>query len=130
MELTVQPVEGGANVIDFAGSVVMLSRAQSGAAEIEAEDGESETVQGFHGVEHDFVVHGPAEHGMRMADQGGVGGVRSARVKQGFEASGGAVEKEGADCGAGHAFRLHAGSEKLEVRRNQNAEVRSKKLGR
>ena len=103
------------NVIDFAAAVIVLAGAQSGAAEIEAEHGESEAVQGLHGVEHDFVVHGAAEHGMRMADQGGVGGVGGAGVEQGFEASGGAVEEEGADCGAGHAFRLHAGSTKLEV---------------
>ena len=75
--------------------------AQAGAAEIETEHGESEAVQSFHGVEDDFVVQRAAEHGMGMADEGGVGGVRGAGVEQGFEASGGAVEEEGADCGGG-----------------------------
>jgi hypothetical protein len=39
-------------------------------------------------------VHGAAVHGMRMADQRGVRGVRRAGIQQRLESASGAVEKE------------------------------------
>src|SRR5450759_968760 len=53
-ELAFEPIEGGAHVFDFADAVGVLAFAQSGAAEVEAEDGESVAVERFHGVEDDF----------------------------------------------------------------------------
>jgi hypothetical protein len=59
-------------------------------------------------VEDDLVVQGPAADGMRMADNGGVGGVGRAGVQQSFEPAGRAVEEQGTDGGGGfwHAYRV------------------------
>ena len=50
-------------------SLVVRSLAQSRAAEVEAQHGKAERVQGLHGVEDDFVVHGSAVERVRMAHQ-------------------------------------------------------------
>jgi hypothetical protein len=60
----------GTHVFYFAFAAGMLAFAQAGAAEVEAEDGESEAVERFHGVEDDFVVQRSAVQRMRMADYG------------------------------------------------------------
>jgi len=99
MKFLVQPIEGGTDIVGLALSVIVLAFAQSGAAEIEAKDGDSETVERLHGVERDLVVHGAAEQGMRMADQGGVWRIRDTAVEQSFQAAGRAIEKKGADGG-------------------------------
>ena len=80
-----EPIQGNANIIHFSISVIMLALAQSGAAEIEAEHGESETVQSFHGMKHDLVVQSSAIKRMRMADESGVAGILGTDVEQGFE---------------------------------------------
>jgi hypothetical protein len=95
----IEPIESSANVIDFAVATVVLALAEPGAAKVEAKNGKSEAVQGFHGMEDDFVVERAAEERMGMADERGMAGVGRASVEQGFEASGGAVEKERADGG-------------------------------
>ena len=92
-ELALQPVERGADVFDFADAVGVLAFAQSGAAKIETQHGESEAVERFHGVEDDFVVQRSAKKRMRMADERGVSRGGRAGVEQGFEASGGASRK-------------------------------------
>ena len=94
MKFAVEPIESGADIIEFSVTFVVLSFAQTCSAEVEAEHGKSEAVKSFHGVEHDFVVQSSTEDGMRMADQRGMGGVRRAHVKQGFEASGGTFEEK------------------------------------
>ena len=98
-ELAFEPIEGGAHVFDFADAVGMLAFAQSGAAEVEAQHGESEAVERFHGVEDDFVVQRSTVKRMRMAHHGGMGRVGRSGVEQGFQASGGAGEEERADAG-------------------------------
>ena len=109
-EFGLDPIEGGADVFDFADAVSVRAFTQSGAAEVEAQDGESEAVEGFHGVEDDFVVERSAKEWMRMADDGGVGCGRGSGVEQSFEASGGAGEGEGADAGSfGHGMSVVVG---------------------
>lgn len=93
MKFGIEPIERDANVIDFAAAMVMLALAESGAAEIKAQNGKSEMIERFHRMKDDFVVERPSEEGMGMADGGGVSCVGRTGVEQGFEASGGAVEK-------------------------------------
>ena len=82
----------------------MLAFAQAGAAKIEAQHGESEAVERLHGVKDDFVVQRSAVQRMRMANEGGMRCAGRTGVEQGFQASGGAGEEEGAD---GWRFRRH-----------------------
>ena len=49
-------------------------------------------------MEDDFVVQGAAKHRMRMADERRMRGVLGASIEQGFELTGGAVEKKRANC--------------------------------
>ncbi len=98
-ELAFEPIERGAHVFDFPDAVGVLAFAQSGAAEVEAEHGESEAVERFHGVEDDFVVQRPSIERMRVAHQGGMGRTRQSCVEQGFQASGRAGEEQGTDTG-------------------------------
>ena len=93
-ELVLQPSERGLHVGDLAASLIVLAGAQSRAAEVEAQHGKSERVQGLHGVEDDFVVHGPTAQRMRMANQAGVGGSRRAGVQQGFQATSRSIQKK------------------------------------
>jgi hypothetical protein len=96
----VEPIEGGADIVLLAAAVVVGAFAESCAAEVEAEDGQSERVEGLHGVVDDLVVHGATAEGVWMAEQDGVAGVGRAGVEQGFEASGWAGEVfDGADGG-------------------------------
>ena len=92
-KLAFEPIEGGAHVFNFADAVGVLAFAQSGAAEIKAQHGESEVVERLHGVEDDFVVQRAAKQRMRMANHRGVRRVLSARVEQRFQASGRTVEE-------------------------------------
>ena len=96
MEFVVEPIEGRANVFDFALAVVVLAFAESGAAEVEAQYRPAEAVQRFRGMEDDFVVQRTAEERVGVADDCGMRGV-AAYVEQGFEASGGAFEGQGSN---------------------------------
>ena len=99
LEFLFQPVEGGAHIFDFSHAVGVLAFTQSGAAEVEAEHGESEAVEGLHGVEDDFVVERSSVQRMRMTDEGGVGRGGGSGVEEGFKAACGACNGEGADGG-------------------------------
>jgi len=81
MKFLVEPVQGCRDIFALAVSLIVLALTESCAAEVEAQDGESEAVQGLHGVEDDFVVQGSAENRMRMANQRGVSGMIVARVE-------------------------------------------------
>lgn len=94
LKFAFKPFESGSHVVDFADAVCMLSFAQAGTTEVEAQDGKSEAVERFHGVEDDLVMERSSVERMRMADQRRVRGRGRAIVEQGLEASGGAVEKE------------------------------------
>lgn len=109
VQLRVEPVERGADVVDFPDAVIMFSLAQSSSAEVEAQHGKSETAQSLHRVEDDFVVQRSSEQRMRMANYSGMRRVLSAGVEQGFEASSGTFEEEGTDglVRWDHISRLH-----------------------
>ncbi len=92
-EFALEPVEGGAHVFDFTDAVCVLAFAQAGAAEIEAQYGESKVVERLHGVEDNFIVQRSSIEWMRMADHSGMRRVGRSGVEQGFQASGGAGEE-------------------------------------
>ena len=94
MVLGVKPVESGANIVDFAVALVVLTLAQSGSTEVEAQDGKAKAVQRLHGVKDDLVVERPAEERMGMTDHRRVRGVLCSGVEQGLQASSRAVEEE------------------------------------
>jgi len=84
-EFMLEPVESGADVLDFADAVRVLTFAQSGTAKIEAQHGESEAVQRFHGVEDDLVVQRPAMERVRMTHNGCMRRVWRSPVQQRFQ---------------------------------------------
>lgn len=88
MKSLVKPVEGGAYIVDFPTAVIVLPLAQARAAEIESKHRKSEAVQGFHRMEDHFVVERAAKQRMRMADEGGMGGVLGSNVEKGFKPPG------------------------------------------
>lgn len=98
-KLLVEPVDRDADVVSFAATVIMFALTQPGAAKIEAQHGKSETVQGFHGVEDDFIVQRASEERMGMADERGMGGVLRPDVEQGFQTSGGTGKEKRLNSG-------------------------------
>jgi hypothetical protein len=90
-----KPIECSGDVGGF-GEAIVASFAEAGAAEVKAKDGKAEsevdTVEDFHGVIDDFVVESAAAEWVRMTDESGVAGVRSAFVEEGFQTAGGAAE--------------------------------------
>src|ERR1700722_10476596 len=92
-KFSVQPIERSAEVLDFAVSVIMLTLAQAGAAKIKTQHRKAKTVQGFHGMEDDFIVQGSTEQRMRMADDRSISRVWSSGVEQRFQSSHGTIEK-------------------------------------
>jgi hypothetical protein len=85
-EFMLEPVESGADVLDFADAVRVLAFAQPRAAEVEAKHGESETVERFHGVEDDLVVQRAAVERVRMTHHGHVCRVWRSGIQQRFQA--------------------------------------------
>jgi hypothetical protein len=110
MEFVVEPVEGGAHVVLLTVTVVMFASTQPGAAKVEAQHGQAERVERFHGMEDDFVVQRASEQGMGMADDRGVGGVGGTFIEQGFERTGRAGNEEGADGGGCSHWKSIAGA--------------------
>ncbi len=98
-EFALEPIEGGTHVFFFADAAGVLAFAQAGAAEVEAQHGESEAVERFHGVEDDFVVQRSTVQRMRMAHRGGVCRAGRSGVEESFQASGGTGEEQRADAG-------------------------------
>ncbi len=85
----------GTNVILLADTAIVNSSAETRATKIETQYRERQSVDGFGGLENDFVVHGAAEKRVRMTDQGGEWRqLRRARSPQdGFQAADRAGEK-------------------------------------
>src|SRR6202022_2395114 len=69
-EFAFEPIESGASIVHFVLASAMLPLTQAGSAEIEAQHGKSETVQGLHGVKDNFVMQSSAEKRMGVANQG------------------------------------------------------------
>src|SRR5258708_15580766 len=101
MEFAVEPVERRAHIFEFALAIVVLTLAQAGPAKIEAKHWISKAVQRFHGMEYNLVVQRAAIHGMGMAHQSCVGRVLRAEVQNCLKLTGGAIEKERANCAGG-----------------------------
>jgi hypothetical protein len=57
MDLSVEPIERGTNIVSLSLAEIMISLTQAGIAEVETENREAESIQGLHRVEHNFVVH-------------------------------------------------------------------------
>jgi hypothetical protein len=91
-----EKIDCGAHVILFTSSSVVFSFAQTGAAEIETENGKMEGVEGLGHLIDDFVVHGAGEKGMRVANERGEGRMRGRTrgPEDGFEAPGRSVEEK------------------------------------
>lgn len=110
MELAVEPVERGADVVLFALAGIVNAFAQSGAAEVEAQDGQAEGLEGLHRVVDHLVVQGASAQRVRMADEGGKGGIGRAGIEERFEPAGGGAEivdgAEGGGGDVGHGFIL------------------------
>ena len=68
-ETRTSAIPGGAYIVLFSLSIVMLTLATPGAAEVEAQTGKAARVQRLHGMKNNLVVHGAAEQRMRMAQQ-------------------------------------------------------------
>lgn len=110
MEFAVEPVESGMDVVLLAAAEVVAAFAEAGAAEIEAQDGQAEGLEGLHGVVDHLVVQGASAERVRMADKRGKRGVGRAEVEQSFEPAGGRAEiVDGAQQGGvsvGHRLSL------------------------
>ena len=97
MKLCVKPIEGCANVVDLASSIVMQAFAQSSASKIETQHRKSKRVQRLHRMIDNFVVHGAAIKPMRMTDQSRMSCIRLAFVEQGLQPSRRSLNKERLD---------------------------------
>jgi hypothetical protein len=73
------------------------SAAESSATKIETQHGKPEGMKRLHGMKDHFVVHGSAEHRVRMANQSRMCGIRRAHIEQRLESAGWAVDKQRAD---------------------------------
>ena len=97
MKLSIQPVKGGANILDLTVALIMFAVAEAGAAKVKAQHRKAKTVQRLHGVENNLVMQCPAKQGMGMANYCGVRRVPGAGIQQRFQAACGAFEEERLD---------------------------------
>ena len=103
----IEPVERGADVVDFARAVIMFSLTQSGSAKVEAQHGKTEAVQRLHGVKDNLVVQRSTEEGMGMTDNCSVCRILGSGVEDRFQASSRAFEEERPNRGVrDHAFQI------------------------
>jgi hypothetical protein len=120
-EFAFQPIEGGTHIFDFSDATGVLTFTRAGAAEVEAEHGETEAIKRFHGVEDDFVVERSPKERVRMADEGGKRGMGRSGIEEGFQASGGAIDEQGTDAGGfgehGNRVQHQAGTAFIESAR-------------
>src|SRR6266536_424119 len=117
-EFMLEPVEGRADVFDFAEAACVLAFAQPGAAEVEAQHGESEAIERFHGMKYDLVVQRAAVERVRMAHYRCMRRVWRTAIQQRFEEPGRAGQEKRANA---RVFREHGckgnGSESLVASR-------------
>jgi hypothetical protein len=72
IEILIDPIERGMDVLLLAAAIVVSSFAQADAAEVEAEHGEAEGRECLHGVIDNLVVHSAAAVRVGVADECGV----------------------------------------------------------
>ena len=97
VELRVQPVKCGTNILDFAVAVIVLSLAESGAAEVEAQHRKPETIQRLHGMEHNLVMQRSAKQRVRMANDCGTSRIFGTGIEQRFQSSRWAFKEKRSD---------------------------------
>ena len=74
------------HIILFAPAFVVHSLTQSSTAKVEPQDGDAKLVQRLRRLENSFVVHGPAEQRMRVANYSDKRGISKRRgLQQRFE---------------------------------------------
>ena len=78
MKFLIEPIERGADIVQFPVTVIMRSLAESGAAKIKPQYRKAKMIQRLHRMEDDFIVQRSTINRMRMADQRGV--LRAARA--------------------------------------------------
>ena len=67
-KLLCEKIDGRAHISFLAAALIMDSGTKPGAAEIEAQDGETQRVERFGGLINDFIVECAAEERVRMTD--------------------------------------------------------------
>ena len=97
VELSVQPVESGANIFNFPVAVIVFAVAESSAAKIEAQHGKTKTVQRLHGMEHNLVMQRSPKQRMRVANDCRMSRILRTGVQQRFESSRWAFKKKRSD---------------------------------
>jgi len=98
MKLRVEPVESGADILNFPVAMIVFAVAESGPSKVKAQHGKAKTIQRFHRMEHDLVMQGPAKQRMRMTNHPRMRGMVRACVQQCFQLSCGAFQEERPDC--------------------------------
>ena len=88
----VEPVEAGADVVDFAAPIVVRAFAKAGTAEVEAQHGQAEVREGLGGVVHRLGVHGAAAERVRVRHDGGVERLGRTGVEDRLKPAAGAAE--------------------------------------
>ena|SRR5947209_13223188 len=94
MKLRVKPIEGCANVINLASSIVMRAFTEPSASKIETQHRESKRVQRLHRMIDNLIVHSAAIERMRMTDQSRMSCIRLALVEQCLQPSRRSLNKE------------------------------------
>jgi len=82
VKLRVQPVKRRADIIDFPGTMIVLSLTQARSAKVKPEHRKTERMQSLHRVKHNLVMQRPAKQRMRMANQRGMSRILSPTVQQ------------------------------------------------
>src|SRR5437764_2244369 len=94
MKLRVKPIEGCANVVDFASSMVMRAFTEPGAPKIETQHREPKRMQRLHRMIDNLVVHSAAIERMRMTNQSRMSCIRPTFVEQCLQPSRRSLKKE------------------------------------
>ena len=94
LELVLQPSERSMHVGDLTASLIVLTGAQSRATEVEAQHRKSERIQGLHGMEDNFVVHGSTPQRVRVANEARVGRTRRTQIQQRFQAASRSIQEQ------------------------------------
>jgi len=84
VEFPRQPIEPGANVVNFALAIVVFTLTQTRTAKVKAKDGPAKTMQRFRRMKDDFVVKRPAKLRVRMTHDGGMRCRAAANIEQRF----------------------------------------------
>src|SRR5580700_5015030 len=85
MKFSIQPIQRHPDILCFTVAMVMFALAQSCTAKVEPQHWETKIIQCLHDMKDHFVVQRSTIERMGMANQCGMSGARSTRVKKGFQ---------------------------------------------